>query len=109
MLGSLIQSPLESKRIRVAVKPYDEPLRKGEILTFSLCRSGDRSRRLWLTGIAVCGTSSDLLRHLQSDVGSLETYTEFTHLKSLSIAVNALTAAGDLLIATTLCIVLHQP
>ncbi|KAF9449607.1 hypothetical protein P691DRAFT_634705, partial [Macrolepiota fuliginosa MF-IS2] len=38
----------------------------------------------------------------------LETYTELTHLKSLSIAMNTLVAAGDLLIATTLCIVLHQ-
>ncbi|KAF9439543.1 hypothetical protein P691DRAFT_769480 [Macrolepiota fuliginosa MF-IS2] len=35
-LGSLIQLPLESKRIRVAVKPSDEPLRKGKIRSKAL-------------------------------------------------------------------------
>ncbi|KXN90321.1 hypothetical protein AN958_04354 [Leucoagaricus sp. SymC.cos] len=38
----------------------------------------------------------------------LRTFTELARLKSLSIAVNALAAAGDLLIAASLCIILYQ-
>ncbi|KAF9442461.1 hypothetical protein P691DRAFT_681470, partial [Macrolepiota fuliginosa MF-IS2] len=71
------------------------------------------NRRLWLTGIAALlvagefGTSFYEPRTVFHSL-RLETYTELAHLKSLSIAVNALAAAGDLLIATTLCIILHQ-
>ncbi|TFK24550.1 hypothetical protein FA15DRAFT_704533 [Coprinopsis marcescibilis] len=37
----------------------------------------------------------------------LKTFTELAELEALSIAVNALAAAGDVLIAVTLCIILH--
>uniref|UniRef100_A0A8H7XRG0 DUF6534 domain-containing protein n=1 Tax=Psilocybe cubensis TaxID=181762 RepID=A0A8H7XRG0_PSICU len=38
----------------------------------------------------------------------LKTYEQLAKLKYLSILVNALAAAGDVLIAATLCILLHQ-
>ncbi|KAF9450687.1 hypothetical protein P691DRAFT_757924 [Macrolepiota fuliginosa MF-IS2] len=64
------------------------------------------NRRPWITGIAALLVAGEFA--FTTLALRLETYTELTHLKSLSIAVNALTAAGDILIATTLCIILRQ-
>ncbi|KAF7289480.1 hypothetical protein HMN09_01342000 [Mycena chlorophos] len=38
----------------------------------------------------------------------MQTFEQLTHLKSLSVVVNALAAAGDVLIAATLCKLLHS-
>ncbi|KAF9450684.1 hypothetical protein P691DRAFT_757922 [Macrolepiota fuliginosa MF-IS2] len=68
------------------------------------------NRRPWVTGIAALLVAGEFgcVVVFTTLALRLETYTELAHLKSLSIAVNALAAAGDLLIATTLCIILHQ-
>lgn len=68
------------------------------------------NRRIWLTGLLVILVTGEFGCVVAFTTLSLQlrTYAELAHLKPLSIAVNALAAAGDLLIAASLCIILHQ-
>ncbi|KAJ3573828.1 hypothetical protein NP233_g2169 [Leucocoprinus birnbaumii] len=68
------------------------------------------NRRIWLTGLLVLLVAGEFGCVVAFTVLSLQlqTYGELAHLEPLSIAVNALAAAGDLLIAASLCIILHQ-
>ncbi|KAF7317871.1 hypothetical protein MKEN_00875000 [Mycena kentingensis (nom. inval.)] len=64
----------------------------------------------WLTGAAlilVLGEFGCVLAFVALSL-QLDTFAELTTLKSLSITVNALAAAGDVLIAATLCKLLHS-
>lgn len=66
-------------------------------------------RNIWLTGVIgvlVVGEFGSILAYTIISL-PLETFAELAHLKTLSITVNALAAAGDILIAGTLCTLLH--
>ncbi|EKM81475.1 hypothetical protein AGABI1DRAFT_54253, partial [Agaricus bisporus var. burnettii JB137-S8] len=68
------------------------------------------NRKIWLTGAAVLLVIGEFGCVVAFTALSLrlKTYAQLAELKSLSIAVNALAAAGDLIIAASLCIILHQ-
>ncbi|KAF8879437.1 hypothetical protein CPB84DRAFT_1687940 [Gymnopilus junonius] len=66
------------------------------------------NRRKILTGSVVRLNFGSYLTRLITDWLHLKTYAELTELKYLSILVNTLAAAGDALIAATLCILLHR-
>ncbi|KIK03701.1 hypothetical protein K443DRAFT_676532 [Laccaria amethystina LaAM-08-1] len=66
-------------------------------------------RNIWLTGVIgllVVGEFGSILAYTILSL-PLTTFAEVAHLKTLSITVNALAAAGDILIAGTLCTLLH--
>lgn len=76
-------------------------------LTARVWRLSDRN--IWLTsiiGLLVVGEFGSILAYTILAL-QLETFTELARLKTLSITVNALAAAGDILIAVTLCTLLH--
>ncbi|KAJ7708790.1 hypothetical protein B0H17DRAFT_365519 [Mycena rosella] len=64
----------------------------------------------WLTGVALALVLAEfgcVLAYVAMSLG-LHTFVELGELKHLSITVNALAAAGDVVIATTLCILLRS-
>ncbi|KAF8887393.1 hypothetical protein BD779DRAFT_1786229 [Infundibulicybe gibba] len=68
------------------------------------------SRNIWITGVVLALVLGEFGCVLAFTGLSLRfrTYTELAELKYLSIMVNALAAAGDVLIAATLCTLLHR-
>ncbi|KIL62133.1 hypothetical protein M378DRAFT_166117 [Amanita muscaria Koide BX008] len=68
------------------------------------------NRNIWITGlvaILIVGEFVSVVVFLGLSV-RFRTFTELATLKSLSVTINALAAAGDVLIAVTLCILLHR-
>lgn len=68
------------------------------------------NRNPWLTllvGLLIAGEFGCVLSYTVLAL-RFETFAQLAHLKSLSIIVNALAAAGDVLIAGTLCTILHR-
>ncbi|KAL9713310.1 hypothetical protein Ac2012v2_002915 [Leucoagaricus gongylophorus] len=68
------------------------------------------NRKIWLTGLLVLLIAGEFGCIIAYTILSLQlrTYLELGQLKGLSIAVNVLAAAGDLVIAASLCVILHQ-
>jgi len=68
------------------------------------------NRNIWFTSVVLLLIVAEFGCVLAFSVMSLgfHTFAELEHLKSLSITVNALAAAGDVLIAAILCTLLHR-
>ncbi|KAF8877106.1 hypothetical protein BD779DRAFT_1677486 [Infundibulicybe gibba] len=77
-------------------------------LTMRVWRLSDRN--IWITGVVLALVLGEFGSALAFTGLSLHfcTYTELAELKYLSIMVNALAAAGNVLIAATLCTLLHR-